>query len=78
MNTSISDLRPLLACPNLEWLILPPAARDVGQLRALRKLTRISARLDKNVVTLVGEGGPAQTAEEFWKEYDAQQAAGRK
>jgi len=30
------------------------------------------------VQTLNAPGAPAQTAEEFWKEYDAQQAAGKK
>jgi hypothetical protein len=71
-RTSVSDLRPLLSCPTLERLILPPGAKDVGQLHALKKLVRLSERYDGNDEgPPYDRGGPAQTAEDFWKEYDA-------
>ena len=40
--------------------------------RALKKLKRLSPRWDGAFA------GPALSAEEFWKEYDAQQVAGKK
>jgi serine/threonine protein kinase/Leucine-rich repeat (LRR) protein len=75
-HTSVSDLRALLSCPTLEWLTLPTGARDVDQLRALKKLSRLSERWDASVEgSAYDRGGPAQTAEEFWKEYDAKNGA---
>ena len=79
--TSVTDLRPLLSCPDLEILGLPSPAKDVGQLRALKKLKRLSERWDYLPSYLFPDrhdpGTPAQTAEEYWMEYDAQQAAGK-
>jgi Leucine-rich repeat (LRR) protein len=72
-RTRVTDLRPLLACPTIEWLTIPTGANDVGKLRALKKLVRLSERHDPNIESpLHDHGGPAQTAKEFWKEYDAQ------
>src|SRR5205807_105586 len=45
-GTSVSDLGPLLSCPTLEWLTIPSGAKDIGQLRALPHLVRISERWD--------------------------------
>jgi len=77
-HTSVSDISPLLSCPTLESLTLPPGVSDVGQLRALKKLARLSERWDLNFEgSHYFNGGPAQTAEEFWKEYDTQKGAGK-
>ena len=68
------DVSPLADCPELEILNLPPKATNVAALRGLPKLQAISFR-NKN------EGGhirPARTAEQFWKEYDAQQKGAAK
>ena len=64
--TRVTDLRPLLSCPTLEMLCIPDKATNIGELHALKKLRRLSFQW---------EGAwPAQTAAEFWKEYDAQHA----
>jgi len=44
----------------------------VDELRALKKLKRLSYKWDSNL------GGPTQSVEGFWREYDAQQATGKK
>jgi hypothetical protein len=64
-GSRISDLRVLLSFPDLENVVLPQNAANVGELRALKNLKRIAYRWDGNV------DGPVQNAEEFWKEYDA-------
>jgi len=75
-GTSVSDLRPLVSCPTIEWLAVPTGASDVGQLHALRQLVRISERWDSNFESPHHDrGGPAQTAEEFWQEFDARHPA---
>ncbi len=63
-----------VGCPALEQLVLPAQPLDLTPLRHLPKLRRLSTRssgLDKMPP-------PAQTAEEFWKEYDAQPKPTRK
>ena len=73
-KTGVTDLSPLADCATLEEIILPAAFGDLSLLRKLPKLRFISTRP-------VGTGydpHPAQTAEEFWKEYDAKPAAGKK
>ena len=65
-RTAVTDLRPLADCPALEELILPAGPLDPTPLRHLPKLRRLSTRSVGLIIT------PAQTAEEFWKEYDAQ------
>jgi serine/threonine protein kinase len=73
-GTKVSDLSPLLKCPNLEEIVLPEGDIDVSVLRKLPKLIAISTRA---VAGGPKPGGgirgpkPAQTAEEFWKQYDA-------
>ena len=69
-ETEVTDLSPLLDCPTLKEITLPPKARNVELLRQLPHVERLSHRR-------AGEH-PAQTAAEFWNEYDAQNAAGRK
>ena len=66
-RTSVTDLRPLADCPALEELVLPAGSLDLTPLRHLPKLRRLSTRSAGQTMA------PAQTAEEFWKEYDAQQ-----
>ncbi len=67
-STGVTDLRPLADCPTLEEVILPAGTPDPTPLRQLPKLRRLSTRtVGKN-----DRKNAAQTAEEFWKEYDAQ------
>ncbi|NBR84491.1 MAG: hypothetical protein EBT61_03160 [Verrucomicrobia bacterium] len=75
-NTKIVDLSLLTECTSLEEIILPGNVKDVSVLRHLPKLKRLSP-------VPVGGGGspvfapatgyphPKQTAEDFWREYDA-------
>ena len=65
-NTGVTDLSPLAGCTTLEEIILPAKAGDLSVLRKLPRLNLISTRN--------ASAHPAQSAEEFWKEYDAQQA----
>ncbi len=60
---TLVDLRPLEDCRELEELMLPPNATDLGFLRHLPKLKYIVRRT-------AGEGDRTQTAAEFWAEYD--------
>ena len=71
---ALKDVKLLASFLTLEEVVLPP---DVSPepLRALPNLKRLSYRstLGKESTNI-----PAQTAAEFWAEYDAQQAAGKK
>jgi serine/threonine protein kinase len=63
------DFSPLLDCPTLEEIIVPLRS-DPSVLRKLPRLRRISTRYNSKY------GDPwsktaAQTAEEFWREFDA-------
>jgi serine/threonine protein kinase/Leucine-rich repeat (LRR) protein len=62
-GTAVTDLRPLHACRTLKQLVLPKNAREVEKLRALPALTELSYREKPG-------GAPAQTAVEFWAEFD--------
>jgi hypothetical protein len=62
----ITDFMPLADCKNLQKLTLPPNAKDIEFLRAFAKLERIGFNDAPYNGTL-----PAQTAAEFWQEYDA-------
>lgn len=66
MDCPVTDLNPLLSCPTLKRLVLPRGARDVAPLRRLPALEELSydEAPDKG-------GEPNQTAEDFWREYDA-------
>lgn len=66
----VTDLSPLADCPTLEVILLNTAAKNVEVLRKLPRLKLISRRMSG--------WGPAQTAAEFWKEYDATKAMGGK
>ncbi len=71
-DTGITDLEPLTGCTTLEELLLPPALGKIDFLRNLPNLRRLSQR------GLGNPPRPAQTPAEFWLEYDAQKAAGKK
>jgi hypothetical protein len=66
----VHDVSPLADCPQLESIELPVGATNIENLRALKKLHFLSETWDS------GANHPAQTAEEFWKQYDAKSAAG--
>jgi serine/threonine protein kinase len=59
------DVSLLAEIPTLEEILLPKNARNVNRLRVLKNLRYISTRFDNGT-----PGHPAQTAEEFWKEFD--------
>ncbi len=69
-NTPIRDVSPLAACKTLEQILL---RRDVSGVESLRKLPHL-----KRISYEHRRGKVAQTAEEFWKEYDAAKAKARK
>jgi hypothetical protein len=68
----ITDLRPLAKLTRLERLVIPGGEFDLEPLRSLPTLKRLGRRL------IAGTGLPAQTAAEFWKEYDAQKGTAPK
>ncbi len=68
-STGVTDLSPLEGCTTLEEIILPETTLDLSVLRKLPRLKLISTRW---AGTGIGNTHPLQTAEEFWKEYDAQ------
>jgi Leucine-rich repeat (LRR) protein len=69
-NANVTDLTPLSECTTLEEILLPEKATDVSVLRKLPRLRAISYRIE--------DDHPAQTAEEFWKEYDAKRGPAAK
>ena len=71
-QTKVTDISPLLDCPTLRDVVLPDAAKNVELLRKLPNLKRLSRK------TVGYQAAPAQSVEEFWADYDAQQAAGKK
>jgi serine/threonine protein kinase/Leucine-rich repeat (LRR) protein len=71
LNTKITDVSPAARCETLEAIEIPKDATGVEALRKLPHLQRISTRYDgKN-------NQVAQTAEEFWREFDAQKKAAK-
>jgi hypothetical protein len=62
----VASVAPLRDCPTLERIVLSHTVRDVEMLRHLPKLRLLSYEVD-NQTNL-----PTKTAEQFWKEYDAQ------
>jgi hypothetical protein len=70
-NVLARDVSPLADCPNLEEIGLPHEPLHVERLRALPKVRYISSRWPSST------DRPEQTAEEFWKEYDARHPAGK-
>ena len=71
-NSKVSDVGILADFPDLEEIALTAGALNVERLRKLNKLRFLSYNWD----TLANR--PTQTAEKFWKEYDANKAAGKK
>jgi len=69
-GTKVTDLHPLADLPDLEELTIPTEATDIEFLRHLRNLQF----LDNHHRSPSEAGRPAA---DFWKEYDAKQAAGR-
>ncbi len=67
-GTSITDLGPLLECQTLRSLVLPRNARDVAALRRLPVLGSLSYES-------ASFGEPTQRAADFWKAFDAREAA---
>ena len=58
----LADISPLIQCPTLETVILPPNATKLTMLRSLPNLKRIS---------YVYGSERSLTPAEFWQEYDA-------
>ena len=65
---NIRDLTTIAECRELENLVLPPKCKDIEFLRNMPKLKRLSYLSENNE-------NPAQSAAEFWREYDAEKAA---
>jgi hypothetical protein len=55
----------VLSLASLEALVLPEGSYDLERLRTLPNLKRVSHRVTGDTFS------PAQTAEEFWREFDA-------
>jgi tetratricopeptide (TPR) repeat protein len=64
-GTKVADLAPLVGCTKLEAIGLPDNAKGVEALRKLPRLQRISSRYDTD------KDQVAQSADEFWREFDA-------
>ena len=67
----LQDLTPLADCHQLENLSIPSTVKDIECLRSLSKLKWLGFTWIDSKPT------PAVTVAEFWKEYDAKQAAGK-
>ena len=59
-----TDVAPLLECPTLQHLVLPPDARNVNALRSpkMKELQRISFVAQE-------DGMPSMSVDEFWRSY---------
>jgi serine/threonine protein kinase/Leucine-rich repeat (LRR) protein len=62
-NVPVDDARPLADCAELRWIVPNRKARNIELLRTLPKLERISYSWNS-------ESEPAQTTQEFWREFD--------
>jgi serine/threonine protein kinase len=62
-NVPVEDVSPLATCSELKWIVLPEGAQNIETLRNLPKLERIS-------YSFHSESEPAQTASDFWNEFD--------
>jgi Leucine-rich repeat (LRR) protein len=67
-RTQITDASALLEFPQLKEILLPAGAKNVEALKKLSKLARISFN-----GSCPGGAVPAQTAADFWKEFEAKQ-----
>jgi len=70
--TQLQNLRPLIECRQLEYLILPATCKDIECLRSLPKVKQIGI-----VLPSTGRGN-LPTAAEFWKQYDENKGTGKK
>jgi len=70
LASKVNDVGILADFPDLEEINLPDPVSNVERLRTLKKLRYLSYKWSGS--------HPDKTAEEFWKEYDAKQAAGKK
>lgn len=68
METAITDVSPLLDCPNLEAVSLSRTVKNVEVLRKHPKLRHIGYTEGPGPDYL-----PETTAEEFWRIYDGKQ-----
>jgi eukaryotic-like serine/threonine-protein kinase len=68
-GTQVTDFHPLADIPTLNLLTLPAGAKDIEFLRHKPGLQKLGFTSYPN---------DAPPVEQFWKEYDAQQAAGKK
>jgi hypothetical protein len=66
LASKVNDVGLLADFPDLEEITLPDPVSNVERLRTLKKLRYLSYKWSGS--------HPAQTAEEFWKEYDAKRA----
>ncbi len=64
-DIKVADVSPVAACETVEMIEVDKNAPGIEALRKLPKLQYLSPRWDGK------KERPAQTAEEFWKEYDA-------
>ena len=65
---ALTDISPLKDCPTLRSVTLPPRAENIEFLRTMPNLQKLS----------YGLANKSETVAEFWKEYDAKRAAGKK
>ena len=73
-ETAITDFSPLLEMPQLESVILPDGAANIGILRKHPTLKYLGWKSDWDS----GAQRPKVTAEEFWQRREAVQKAGGK
>ena len=69
-DTVVTDVSLLATIPSLQAILLPAGAKGIETLRSLPKLALISYRYTGN-----NQNIPAQTAADFWKEFDAKKGA---
>jgi serine/threonine protein kinase len=71
---NLNDLRPIAECNLLQELTFPEECKDIGFLRQMPALRRLSSK--PSTQSGAGYGwDPTPSAADFWKEYDARQAA---
>ncbi len=65
----------MAGCIELERLVIPKTDQDISFLRALPKLQRLTYETTGDQEDAMDK---IKSAEQFWKEYDAKQSAGKK
>lgn len=66
----VGDIAPLAEVTSLEMLVLPPGDHDLGPIRKLPRLRRVSYEM-----TMTQPWQPRETAEEFWAKHGGRPAA---